>query len=83
MYKIIKTFQGDNITVTNGRNYIRENSDNKKSIELVETNWYRLDGTGKQISAGHVTRREFMTLLFDLKRILIRATHHTAQDRVQ
>ncbi|XP_052775570.1 laminin subunit alpha-2-like [Mya arenaria] len=75
--------QGGNITITNGRNYIRENQENKKSIILEETEWYKLDSeNGRYISSQHVTKKEFMLLLFDLQRILIRATHHTAQDNV-
>ncbi|XP_053394147.1 laminin subunit alpha-2-like isoform X2 [Mercenaria mercenaria] len=75
--------QGGNITVTNGRNYIRENQENKRSITLDETQWFKLDtSSGRTISADHVSRKEFMLMLYDLRRILIRATHHTAQDYV-
>jgi len=76
------SFQGGNITVTNGRNYIREDQENKQSITLDETLWYQLDSSGRSINNRHVSKRDFMMLLYDLKRILIRATHHTAQDNV-
>ncbi|WAR23621.1 LAMA2-like protein, partial [Mya arenaria] len=52
-------------------------------VILQETEWYKLDSeNGRYISSQHVTKKEFMLLLFDLQRILIRATHHTAQDNV-
>ena len=69
--------------MTNGKNYIRENQENKKSVVLDETNWYRLDTTnGRIISPDHISRKEFMLMLYDLRRVMIRATHHTAQDNV-
>jgi len=75
--------QGGNITVTNGRNYLRENQENKKSLVLDETQWYVMDQvSGRFSSSQHVTRRDFMLLLYSLERVLIRATHHTAQDNV-
>ncbi|KAH3697084.1 hypothetical protein DPMN_084569, partial [Dreissena polymorpha] len=75
--------QGANLTITNGRSYIREDQDNKRSVVLDETNWFELDTTnGRYIGSQHVSRKDFMLLLFDLRRILIRATHHTAQDNV-
>lgn len=75
-------FKGVNSTVTNGRNYIREDQENKQSITLDETQWYMLDSSGQTISNRHVSKKDFMLLLYDLRRILICATHHTAQDNV-
>ncbi|KAL4235534.1 Laminin subunit alpha-2 [Mactra antiquata] len=76
--------QGANITVSNGRNYLRENQENVRSVTLEETEWYELDpDSGRIVSREPVSRKDFMILLYDLRRILIRATHHTAQDNVK
>ncbi|KAL3869139.1 hypothetical protein ACJMK2_041856, partial [Sinanodonta woodiana] len=72
--------QGSNITVTTGKQFMRENQENKVSVMLVESNFHMVDASGRNIEPGPVSKRDFMLVLYDLQRILIRATYHTAQN---
>lgn len=75
-------FQGQNITATNNRGYLRENTEQRYRIRLVESNWFSLEPSG-QISSESLTKADFMMLLTNLEQILIRATYHTGQRKVR
>lgn len=68
--------RGSNMTIAHGRSYKRENQDNPVSVRLTEEEWYHLD------NREPVTRRDFMTVLYSLQQLLIKATYHTAQDTI-
>ncbi|KAK3781049.1 hypothetical protein RRG08_046352 [Elysia crispata] len=68
--------QGSNMTITADLKRLRENSDYQLQVHLHESSWRHLEDDRR------VTRAEMMTLLYKLKRLLIRATYNTAQDTV-
>ncbi|KAK7100471.1 laminin subunit alpha-2-like isoform X2 [Littorina saxatilis] len=68
--------RGSGMTIAHGRQYKRENLENMVSIRLTEDEWYHLE------NRQPVTRQEFMTVLYSLQQLMIKATYHTAQDTV-
>ncbi|XP_033738423.1 laminin subunit alpha-2-like isoform X2 [Pecten maximus] len=83
LYDIDVIIQSGNITISPGRNYLRENNEKMVRLPLVEKDWYLFTDTGLySTSMIPITRRQFMEILHQVDRILIRATYHTAQDTV-
>lgn len=82
LFANILLFQGGNITITNGRDYFRENTENAECIPLLENNWYQLHSSGHYFDPKPIRKVEFMSVLNSVEGLLIRATHHTAQDMV-
>ena len=74
--KVCVPFQGSNMTIAHGRQYKRENQENMVAIRLTEDEWYHTE------NRQPVSRQEFMTILYNLEQLLIKATYHTAQDTV-
>ncbi|GFS17149.1 laminin subunit alpha-1, partial [Elysia marginata] len=68
--------QGSNMTITADTRRLRDNTEHELQIHLHEGSWRHLE------DRRPVTRAEMMTLLYNLERLLIRASHHTAQDTV-
>ncbi|XP_059149479.1 laminin subunit alpha-1-like [Physella acuta] len=68
--------QGYNKTICSEKTLVLEDVEHKMSIRLHEDNWRHLHNNRP------VSREEFMTVLYDLQRLLIRATFHTTQDTV-
>ncbi|XP_076462895.1 laminin subunit alpha-2-like isoform X2 [Babylonia areolata] len=68
--------KGGGMTLAHGRLYRREDQEHRVSVHLVEGGWYHL--TTRQ----PVSRRDFMTALYSLQQLMIKATYHTAQDTV-
>ena len=64
------------MTIAHGRQYKRENQENMVAIRLTEDEWYHTE------NRQPVSRQEFMTILYNLEQLLIKATYHTAQDTV-
>lgn len=48
-------------------------------MPLREQAWFRVDENGEEIPDSQPTREEFTLLLYDLKRLLVRAKFHTDQ----
>ncbi|CAL1543632.1 unnamed protein product [Lymnaea stagnalis] len=68
--------EGFNMSISSEKERLRENVENVKKIRLHEGSWFHLD------SQQPVTRKEMMTVLYNLNRLMLRATYHTAQDTV-
>ncbi|XP_060085671.1 laminin subunit alpha-2-like [Ylistrum balloti] len=83
LYDIDIIIQSGNITISPGRNYLRENTEKMVRVPLVEKDWFMFTDTGLySTSLTPITRRQFMEILYQVDRILIRATYHSAQDIV-
>lgn len=76
---VYQTFQGSNITLANGKGYARETTDHIERVTLTEDNWYRMKEGRRSIDLQPVSKQDFMTVLYSVDRILIRATYHSAQ----
>ncbi|KAK7503934.1 hypothetical protein BaRGS_00004666, partial [Batillaria attramentaria] len=68
--------RGSNMTIAHGRQYRREDQENMVSIRLMEDDWYHTE------DRRPVSRQEFMTILYSLEQLMIKATYHAAQDTV-
>ncbi|KAL8600730.1 hypothetical protein ACOMHN_057318 [Nucella lapillus] len=68
--------KGSNMTIAHGRQYRREDQENRMTLRLTEGDWYHVH------NRQPVTRRDFMMILYGLQQLLIKATYHTAQDTV-
>ena len=79
MFCVYQIFQGSNITLTNGKGYVRETTDHIERVTLTEDNWYRMKEGRRSIDLQPVSKQDFMTVLYSVDRILIRATYHSAQ----
>ncbi|XP_064625988.1 laminin subunit alpha lam-3-like [Lineus longissimus] len=71
--------QGNNgMTIGHGGSYRRQGKTHMLSVRLLEKNWQHIN-----ISAGYwgseATKRDFMAILHQLEKILIRASYHTKQ----
>lgn len=68
--------------MSSGKNYLREETARNRRVKLLETNWYKMEKNGDRVNQVPVSKREFMEVLFNIDRLMIRASYHTAQKHV-
>ncbi|GFO36641.1 laminin subunit alpha-2, partial [Plakobranchus ocellatus] len=68
--------EGSNITIMSDKERLRENIEHLLRVRLHENDWRHLADNRP------VSREEMLLVLYNLERLLIRATHNTAQDTV-
>ncbi|VDI10069.1 laminin, alpha 1/2 [Mytilus galloprovincialis] len=79
IYDVNVIMQGSNITLASGKGYVRENNDHTERLTLTENNWSRMTDGGRYVDLQPVSKRDFMTVLYNVERLLIRATYHSGQ----
>ncbi|XP_041356954.1 laminin subunit alpha-2-like isoform X2 [Gigantopelta aegis] len=72
--------EGNGIKISNGRQFLRETMENKVSVRLHESAWKKLGRDNQQEEP--ISKKQFMMVLQNINRLLIRASYHTAQDSV-
>jgi hypothetical protein len=70
------------MTIVNGKSYLRENVQDERTVTLNETSWFQLVKNDRYETLQPITKKEFMIILFNVERLLIRATYHSAQNTV-
>ncbi|KAJ8306057.1 hypothetical protein KUTeg_016602 [Tegillarca granosa] len=75
-YDVDVIIQGGNITMSSGKNYLREETATNRRVKLLETNWYKMEKNGDRVNLVPVSKREFMEVLFNIDRLMIRASYH-------
>ncbi|XP_062614987.1 laminin subunit alpha lam-3-like [Saccostrea cucullata] len=82
MYGVDVVIQSGDMTVVNGKSYLREDVQETRTVTLNETSWFRLNKSDRYETLQPITKKEFMIILFNIERLLIRATYHSAQNAV-
>lgn len=70
------------MTIVNGKSYLRENVQEERSVVLNESSWFQLVKSDRYETLQPITKKEFTIILFNIERLLIRATYHSAQNTV-
>lgn len=83
IYILVLSLQSGNMTIVNGKSYLRENVQEERSVVLNESSWFQLVKSDRYETLQPITKKEFMIILFNIERLLIRATYHSAQNTVQ
>ena len=74
--------QSGNMTIVNGKSYLREETQEERTVTLNETSWFQLIKSDRYETLQPITKKEFMIILYNIERLLIRATYHSAQNSV-
>lgn len=70
------------MTIVNGKSYLREETQEERTVTLNETSWFQLIKSDRYETLQPITKKEFMIILYNIERLLIRATYHSAQNSV-
>ncbi|XP_048757989.2 laminin subunit alpha-2-like isoform X2 [Ostrea edulis] len=82
IYGVDVIIQSGNMTIVNGKSYLRENVQEERTVTLNETSWFQLVKNDRYETLQPITKKKFMIFLFNIERLLIRATYHSAQNTV-
>ncbi|XP_078319283.1 laminin subunit alpha-2-like isoform X3 [Crassostrea virginica] len=82
MYGVDVIIQSGNMTIVNGKSYLREETQEERTVTLNETSWFQLIKSDRYETLQPITKKEFMIILYNIERLLIRATYHSAQNSV-
>ncbi|XP_013397032.1 laminin subunit alpha-2 isoform X2 [Lingula anatina] len=75
--------EGNELLIGYGGRYYREGLENTMQVFLTERDWYHVDPDTGLPKQQIVTRQEFMTVLANIERLLIRASYHIHQTQIQ